>query len=143
MPYLPILYLLAAIWFLYIQVQAFRRAKASQSWPRVKGSVKYAQRQLLSIDDYANLTGAKIIYEYRVRKAKYTAQTVAFSPKFTGVRKLMMNYKPGKQVAVYYNPDNPEIAALETGPSSANYIMLLTSGIFLLLTILNLFYQIV
>ena len=141
MPYLPILYLLAAIWFLYIQVQAFRRAQASRTWPTVKGVIKFAQRQLLAIDDYANLTGAKIIYEYRVHQAKYTSHTVAFSPKFTGVRKLVMNYKPGKLVAVYYNPENPEIAALETGPVPANYVMLLTSGTFFLLTILNLINQ--
>jgi len=37
---------------------------------------------LFGIDDYANLTGTRIIYEYNVQKAKYTSRTVSFSPKF-------------------------------------------------------------
>jgi hypothetical protein len=137
----PILFILAATWFLYNQIVSFKRAKLSESWPTAKGVIKYAQRQFLSIDDYANLTGVKVIYEYRVQKETHTAQTMAFSPKFSSPRRLLVQYKPGKHVPVFYNPAHPEMASLERGVQFGNYIMVSTGGIVLLLAILYLLQQ--
>lgn len=139
----PILFVLAAGWFLYNQTMAFRRAQQSATWPRTKGRIEMARRQLISIDEYGNLTGATILYEYRVNQKKYTGRTVAFAPKLASGRRLLNKYPPGKQVAVYYRPDDPEITTLETGLSRANYVMLATGIVLLVLTIINLVAQLV
>ena len=137
----PFIYILAAVWFLYNQILAYRRAQASHNWPQTKGHVTVAQRQLFGIDDYANLTGARIIYEYNVQKAKYTSHTVAFSPKFARPHQLITKYRAGKNVIVFYDPKNPEIAVLEAGPKRSNYVMLLAGGLFFVLAALNLIFQ--
>ncbi len=137
----PILFVLAAAWFLYNQVLSYQHAQASVAWPTVKGVVKYAQRQLLSIDDYANLTGVKVVYEYRVQQSSYTARTIAFSPKFKKSRRLITHYKAGKKVKIHYHPAKPEIATLEVGITYANYVMLLTGIVLFLLAVLNLIVQ--
>ncbi len=137
----PILFVLAAAWFLYNQILSFRHAQASLEWPTVKGVVKYAQRQLVSIDDYANLTGVKVVYEYRVQQSSYTARTISFGPKFKKPRRLIMSYQVGKKVKIYYHPGKPEIATLEVGVTFANYVMLLTGAVLFLLAVLNLIVQ--
>ena len=137
----PVLFLLATAWFLYNQILSYQHAQASVKWPSTKGVVTHAHRQLVSIDDYANLTGVKVVYEYRVQKSLYTARTIAFSPKFMKPRRLILQYQAGKKVKIHHHPVNPEIATLEIGVTTANYVMLLTGGVLFLLATLNLLVQ--
>lgn len=138
---LAILYCLAALWFLGNQILAYRRGQESVEWPKVTGTIQYAQRQVFALDDYGNLTGVRIIYAYTVKKQEYTARTVGFSPKITTSRKMLKTHKPGKKVPVYYSPKDPAIATLQTGITSSNYILLLATFGLTAMTIVNLLLQ--
>lgn len=138
---LAILYILAALWFTGNQLLAYRRARKSDSWPKVTGVIEHAQRQIFALDDYGNLTGVRIIYRYRVKNETYTARTVGFSPKFIASRKMLYTHKPGKKVVIYYSPDDPSIATLEKGVTTANYVMIVASFLLVGFTVINLFLQ--
>ncbi|MEM7335961.1 MAG: DUF3592 domain-containing protein [Chloroflexota bacterium] len=138
---LAILYLLAALWFLGNQLLAYRRGLSSQEWPKATGIIEYAQRQVFALDDYGNLTGVRIIYSYTIKEEKFSAKTIGFSPKIVTSRKMLRTHKPGKKVSVYYSPNDPSIATLETGITNGNYIMMIAALVITTLTVINLFLQ--
>ena len=138
---LPILFILAAIWFTYNQIIALRQAQASESWPSVPGTITFAQRQFLSFDAYGNLTGIQVMYDYEVLSQSFTSKTISFGPHFGRTPQLLQHFQPGKKVTVYHHPNEPETAVLEPGVKTANYLMLLIGTFFTALTIIYYFIQ--
>lgn len=138
---LPVLYVLAALWFLGNQLMAWRRAQQSAGWTAVKGTIQYAQRELFAMDDFGNLVGFRIRYEYRVGKETLIGRAVSFSPRFGRARRMLQTLKPGKRVQVYVNPSQPTQAVLEPGIKPINHVMVLTGVVLLALTAVNLLVQ--
>lgn len=138
---LAVLYLLGALWFLGNQGMAFWRARQSVDWPSVNGTIKYSQRQVFALDNYGNLTGIRIIYEFVLKGETHESSNVSFSPKFITARKMLVTHKVGRKVPVYYQPDNPELSTLERGITPGNYLMLTTGGLLVGLTAVNLLLQ--
>lgn len=137
--FLPYLFVAAAGWILFNQLLAYRRAQASTSWPKTKGQIKYAQRQVLALDEFGNLSGVNIIYTYRVNNQEYTGKTISFSPRLGGLRRLLQKYQAGKTVAVHYDPKNPAMATLETGVTPTNHFAIGVGVLLLAMAALYLF----
>jgi hypothetical protein len=103
------------------------KSRRSRNWPTAPGTIVMSQlitktdANLTEIRDLLTTTtyGAKIRYSYTVAgrslkggRVGWTAGRLARTDH--DARKRMTKYPVGQQVTVYYQPDNPENAVLET-----------------------------
>ena len=99
------------------------KAKESVNWPSITGKILNSE-----VEKRTSTTGtgssrktsttyvAVIKYEYTLDGTTYTSDRIAFGGKAaTSAGSLVNKYPKAKSVNVYYNPDDPKEAALETG----------------------------
>ena len=108
---------LPAVWrsVIWPQYLAVKWGHASRSWPRVRGEVTFAKLKSLGREGHAT----EIWYEYTVDNIDYASSRVALGV-FVGTSldealATYERYRLGSSVSVYYHPDNPQLAVLETG----------------------------
>ncbi|MBI4188564.1 MAG: DUF3592 domain-containing protein [Chloroflexi bacterium] len=95
----------------------------------------------MEVKGTANWYQVRVGYEYTVGGAIYTSsEGVGGSFTEKGVNKLFSKYRSGTPVAVYYNPEKPQVATLRRGirpgkilPMFLFTFMLLGTGSFLLM----------
>jgi hypothetical protein len=116
---IPILIIGGIFWFIFNQRKKARAEKqASQTWPSTPGKIVTSRVELSSGRDMATVY-AKIVYEYQLRGRTYQCDQVHSGDEFfaQATREqtygLVDKYPVGREVTVYYNPDNPAEAALE------------------------------
>ncbi len=95
------------------------KAKKSADWPSVKGTLISSSIRsnikTASSDSYE----AKILYSYTVNGKTYTGKRVCYGD--FGIRtrsraeKIIAHYPEGKNVRVFYDPDDPKEGILEPG----------------------------
>lgn len=95
-----------------------QKARASQSWPTVEGTILQSQVIHNSGYNQGSTYRAEIVYEYKVRARRYKGKNVCLSYDVgTGDRgraeRRCAQYPVGRAVSVYYNPDKPVDACLE------------------------------
>jgi uncharacterized paraquat-inducible protein A len=99
------------------------RAKASQSWPKVEGTILGA--------------GVKgnVEYGYVVNNIDYTCRRVTYKRGAT----RSTGYKKGDTVDVYYDPDDPSIAVLLPGFAPSSYVVvgIMIFAVFFLIPLLQ------
>ena len=91
-------------------------------WPTVQGTVLssevYSREHRTDNTRTTALYGCDIQYEYIVENTRYSASRYSFSDKDSGDKlyadTLLKQCPVGSTVAVYYHPDNPELAVLDT-----------------------------
>jgi hypothetical protein len=114
----------AAIFFILWGGYEVMSAYQSQHWPSVEGEItsSYVQQDVRSIEDSSKKPtfSPKISYQYSVGGKTYTGEKISFSGGEGGEKKnkaqaVVNRYSSGKKVAVYYDPNHPEKAVLETG----------------------------
>lgn len=92
------------------------------------------------------LYGVRVRYSYNIDGKVYTGTAIApgyrYSTEEVPQRALLNRYPKGKQVAVYYNPTNPEEAYLEYGLPRFLIAILVLALIFLLVVIVVLLREI-
>jgi hypothetical protein len=116
---IPILIIGGIFWFIFNQRKKARAEKqASQAWPSTKGKIVTSRVELSSGRDMATVF-AKIVYEYQLSGRTYQFDQVHSGDEFFAqatreeTYDLVDRYPVGREVTVYYNPDNPADAALE------------------------------
>jgi hypothetical protein len=130
-------------------------AKESLSWPRAEGRVlesniervrKTSSRSRRKRRRGKNRIGtnrqsritykANVFYEYSVKSNKYSSDKISFgdysSSNQSHAQNIVNRYPRGKDVKVYYNPEDPQLAVLEPGVSWATYTPL-GAGVFFIL----------
>lgn len=112
----------------FLSVPMMEEAKASESWPSVQGIVSHSEiRQ--STQDETIMYAAVIRYDFEVDDIPYAGNRVSLSSENSktssvrDVKKVLQKYPLGKPVKVYYDPDFPANAVLETGADTLTYIM--------------------
>lgn len=92
-----------------------RRMAAVSQWPSTIGTVNtsYLERRSSS-DGYTNYPVVQ--YSYQVSGQAFQGMKIAPGPEVggTGAGKVVARYPAGAQVMVFYNPQNPADAVLET-----------------------------
>ena len=107
--------------------------KASQKWPETNGMIisstveKYVGAQKKS--KYL----AEVIYSFSVNGSEYKADKIRFGTMASlHAGDLSEIYSEGKSVKVFYNPQDPNVAVLETGVNAGLWIKSVVAHIFCL-----------
>ena len=110
-------FLILNVIFLGILFFMRRRMAAVSQWPSTMGTVSasYLERRHSSSD--SGSTNYPVVqYSYQVSGQSYQSTKLAPGPEVggTGAGKVVARYPTGAQVMVFYNPQNPSDAVLET-----------------------------
>jgi hypothetical protein len=104
----------SAVWPQYLAV---KWGQASHSWPRVRGEITFAK--LKTVGRYGH--AAEIWYEYTVDNIDCASNRVALgvflSTSLDDALATYERYRLGSNIAIYYHPDNPQLAVLVPGVS--------------------------
>lgn len=101
-------------------------ADASRNWPTVKGKVTVSKMGTHR-GDKSTTYSADVAYDYTVNGTRYTGDRVTFGSVSTSstarARRVLNRYPKGKEVTVYYNPEDPEQSVLEPGIHGATWFL--------------------
>lgn len=109
-----------------------RRMAAVSQWPSTLGTVNASYLERRSSSSDSGSTNYPVVqYSYQVGGQAYQGTKLAPGPEVggTGAGKVVARYPAGAQVMVFYNPQNPSDAVLET-KAPAQWIMWLILIIF-------------
>ncbi|HEX5754614.1 MAG TPA: DUF3592 domain-containing protein [Archangium sp.] len=103
------------------------RAKASEHWPVVKGSVLSSSVETLRSKRSVSFR-PHVRYSYTVGAEHYTAETIAFAAMDTGnlaeANAYVRRFPVGAPVELHYSPADPSIACIECGLAGlADYVV--------------------
>lgn len=126
-------------------IASSRSALLSVRWPSVPGAVTISTIKSSRSSKGGTTYGADIHYTYAVSDNKYIGDKVTFGDISTSdsndARQILNRYPVGKAVNVFYNPNNPAEAVLETGftmglllPLGIGTIFTLVGGLMLINT---------
>jgi len=93
-----------------------RRMAAVRQWPSTMGTVNTSYLERRSSTDGGSTNYPVVQYSYQVGGQTYNGMKIAPGPEVggTGAGKVVARYPAGAQVMVFYNPQNPSDAVLET-----------------------------
>jgi hypothetical protein len=116
---------------------AFRTSKASRDWPSVKGQVVVATvERKVDHDEDGSTTkySPRVIYNYSVSGQQLTSDRVVVGARLWHTSRARaeakLAYQTGQRVTVYYNPDKPAQAVLETGATRGAWGLLAIGVVF-------------
>ncbi|MEO5362359.1 MAG: DUF3592 domain-containing protein [Magnetococcus sp. DMHC-8] len=135
------LLLVASVLLMIVGCYPFYRAHQSQSWPAIDGTIATAAASDTPCHREASswlLCRTDIHYVYTVHNQSRMGKRIEFGwgdqsfllKEFAA--RLTQRYPIGKQVRVYYNPDQPDDAVLERIPSMGGGFFLIVAGLFCL-----------
>lgn len=133
---LPLLFIVAGTLMSFFGVRQFLQAKASTAWPTVTGVITVAElgKQMGNEQDESTTYSADLSYDYLVNDHSYVNGAVSFagvkSRDPSTARRILKRYPVGKQVTVYYNPDDPQDAVLEPGLRGGSWFLPLFGTLF-------------
>lgn len=118
----------------YFGKPILNNAKASKSWPTIKGTIK-SSRVITHRDKEGTKYSADVVYEYSVNDHTYKSSTIQFGADFNSgnsskAYEVINQYPEGMEVQVSYNPEKPEVAVLEPGAFFSSYIIWLSGMLF-------------
>ena len=98
-----------------------KHGEAVANWPQTRGTItNFYFKGDDEKERKSNSYFAKIEYDYRVDERRFRGDRIAFGMKDSTKdpderARLKKKYTSGRQVRVYYSPDDPEMSALEPG----------------------------
>ena len=112
----------------------------STSYPTTDGTILGSYIATDIHTDGSTLYRAVITFDYTVDGISYQSSAIrvgqdndVYTNDYDGTITAVNNYPVGKIVTVYFNPDEPSIAGLETGVDGITYIFIGGGSIFFLL----------
>ncbi len=104
---------------------------ASLSWPSTEGAVVESGLRTTGMGTRTT-TSAAILYEYRVDGQDYRHDRIQFGAHGTGGGAGPLGHygqkAPGEPVTVFFDPAQPTLATLETGPTQRSLGLLAAAG---------------
>ena len=121
-------FLVAGVIILLWGITSSRSAFTSQKWPAETGTITASSIETSRSNKGNTMYSADIRYTYQVNGQGYTGSKVSFGDVSTSdsadARKIVSRYQSGQAVTVYYNPQDPQQAVLETGFSPGLFLPL-------------------
>ena len=120
------IFLLVGGVILFFGVKSLISAKASESWPTVRGKIISS-----SVESNSGKNGttyhAEVRYEYNVAGRVQSSNQVAFgdygSSNPSDIHRIVMRYPAGAEVVVHYSPTSLTESVLETGISGKTFLL--------------------
>ena len=109
-------FLILNVVFLAVLFFTRRRMAAVRQWPSTMGTVNtsYLERRSSSEGGYTNYPVVHYFYQVSGQAHQGTKIAPGMEVGGTGAGKVVARYPAGAQVMVFYNPQNPSDAVLET-----------------------------
>jgi hypothetical protein len=118
-----------------------QNAKASASWPTTQGNVTSSDVSYSSNAEGGESYSPEVIYRYTANNQQYENHTIKFGENsYSSSRKaenIASGYPVGKEVTVYYDPEDPARSVLEPGVSGGSYILLGIGVLFALIGLIT------
>jgi hypothetical protein len=139
------LFLVIGIFIMLAGIRNRKKAEESTSWPWVQGRITNAW---VETQEHEDEDGSKTIthfprweYEFAVSGMSYTSQNISFggtrgSHREAEAREGLKQYPLNSEVQVFYNPSNPEEAALIPGTQGTMALVILGGGLAVLMFII-------
>jgi len=118
--------------FLVIMFTTRKKAEAAKSWPTAQGTVLSSElsiHQDYDSDDHSSSTSYQPVvqYSYSVMGNQYTGSKIAFGANQfdrNTAQNMVNRYIAGNPVSVYYDPNDPAKAVLETQAAGSKVFMI-------------------
>lgn len=132
------LFFVIGIFIMIAGIRNRKKAEESTSWPSVKGTIT---RAWIEVQEHRDSDGDRTIrhyprweYEFVVSGMTYTGQNIDFSGTQSSMseskaREELEQYPLNSEVQVFYNPSNPEEAALEPGMEGTMTLIIYGGGL--------------
>jgi flagellar basal body-associated protein FliL len=142
-------FVIVALVLLFIVYRGWRKARISQSWPTTSGRVLGAgvepRRSHSSEGGYSTSYYPVVLYEYSVMGRTFQSNRLTVGGEVgygfpAWAQRVVAGYTPGAMVTVYYNPENPAEAVLQTTSGSRNKILLLVVVIMVVILAATIFF---
>jgi hypothetical protein len=136
-PLIALVLVLLGAGLLYFVTPGLWRSYHNQTWSRVTGRIVESRWQNKLVSQNAARPNFKLIpkieYSYVVNNTEYKGRTIrpsSFDELDKSLAKSKLEqYPTGRQVLVYYHPDNPELSCLEQEKPSLTSVLGLILGI--------------
>lgn len=124
-------FLILNVVFILILFFMRRRMAVVSQWPSTMGTVSASYLERRYSSDSGSTNYPVVHYSYQVGGQAYQGMKIAPGPDVggTGAGKVVDRYPVGAQVMVFYNPQNPSDAVLET-KAPAQWVLWLILVIF-------------
>ncbi|MFT3890215.1 MAG: DUF3592 domain-containing protein [Anaerolineales bacterium] len=127
------IFFLAGLAILFTGFRTYQRSKQAANWLTVTGKVTTSK--LINPMGNDRKQYARIEYEYSVLGTNYVSNKISFSQlmgfddtALGTAEEKVKKFPAGRSVTVYYDPQEPQRAVLETGGNSG---LLILGGLFL------------
>ena len=129
---IPLLFIVVGALMASSGIRDISRAKSSAIWPAANGKIVSSSVKVHHTGGYnsrrtAITFYARILYAFSVDGKYFTGDCVSFgdhsSKEPSYAYRLVSRYPQGKEVRVYYMPDNPKVCVLEPGIQTKAYIV--------------------
>jgi hypothetical protein len=139
------LFFVIGIFIMLAGIRNRKKAEESTSWPSVQGRITNAW---VETQEHEDEDGSKTIthfprweYEFAVSGMTYTSQNISFggtrgSNRESEAREGLKQYPLNSEVQVFYNPSNPEEAALVPGTQGTMAQVIFGGGLALIMFII-------
>ena len=135
------IFLLIGIGLTYWGWNILQNARASESWPTADGIVTRSQVSHSTDAEGGDSYQPQVTYTYSAINSTYENNTIKFGENSYSSRKkadgIAASYPVGKNVTVYYDPQQPIKSVLEPGVSGGSYIVLGIGIFFILITLVT------
>lgn len=120
---LSLIFAALGVWLIVRYQRNKQKAEQSVNWPTTSGRViesRITEHESEDEDGHTTYTYAPVVrFEYQVAGVTYTSDRLAVGSKIAisnrkKVEQQIAGYPEGKLIRVYYNPQNPSEAVLET-----------------------------
>ena len=116
---LPLSFIICCGCLLFFGSRGVVRAKASTTWPTVKGSIQEASVKHYQKGKWLNFYNAQIRYAYTAERKALSGTRVSFgdygSVSPPHAKAVVSQYPKGKAVTVRYCQEDPTLCVLESG----------------------------
>ena len=129
-----ILTILIGLGLLFFSIRDFINAKESISWPCSQGRITSSWVRFDPGAEEGSSYQPRVTYEFYINWKRYEGNRIAFGDNNTessfSAQRIVDRYPVGKEVKVYYKPDNPHTCLLEPGLKAQAYYLLIVGLIF-------------
>lgn len=117
-----------------------QNARASANWPTAEGEIIASEVTRSSDSEGGDSYSPEVTYRYTVENQQHESYTIKFGENSYSSRRraetIAETYPVGRDVTVYYDPEQPGRSVLEPGVTGGSYIVLGVGVFFVVLTLI-------